>query len=297
MSGSIKINVDDENWVFDENISVILIKCGRERCLSSKTEENGNRHYYSLHYVLQGEGYILVNKEKFKIEKGNIFLIRMNEDIVYYPDRNNPWSFVWADFIGENLDMVFSKCGLEKDRHYLKPKTPKIGKWFEEMLDAYFERGQHLESTIILVHILARLVEENSYTVSRSVDRIVREALIFINNNYRIEITLDLIAKSVGVSPNYLVNLFSSEVGFTPMKYLMMFRVANACDLLRENKYSIKQVSNKVGYKDQLYFSRCFSLIKGIPPRYYKERCMDDDPWSFVKTSDIDFDDRKGKYI
>jgi YesN/AraC family two-component response regulator len=81
------------------------------------------------------------------------------------------------------------------------------------------------------------------------------------------------------------------------MKYLMMFRVANACDLLRENKYNIKQVSNLVGYKDQLYFSRCFSLIKGIPPRYYKEKCVNDDPWSFVKMSNIDFDDRKGKYL
>ncbi|NLP34461.1 MAG: AraC family transcriptional regulator [Clostridiales bacterium] len=297
MSGTIKIHVDDEFWVFDEDVSVRLIKCGIERCLSSKTEENGNRNYHSLHYVLQGEGYISVNKEKFKIVKGDIFLIRKNEDIIYYPDRNNPWSFVWADFVGENLDMVFEKCGLEKDKCFVKPKTSKMGKWFEEMLDAYLERGRRLESSVILVHILARLIEENSHTVSRSVNRIVREALIFINNNYKIDITLGLIAKSVGVSPNYLVNLFSSQVGFTPMKYLMMFRVANACDLLKDNKYNIKQISKMVGYKDPLYFSRCFSLIKGVPPRDYRKKCPNDDPWSFIKTSDIDFDDRKGKYL
>ena len=295
MSGTIKIYVDDENWIFDEDISIRLVKCGRERCLSDKKEESGNRTYCSLHFVLRGEGYLLVGKEKIKIEKGYVFLIRPDEDIIYYPDRNNPWEFIWADFVGENLDTVFTKCGLEKNRHYIKTKTQKLGEWFEQMLDAHFERGRLFESTVILVRILSRLIEENSDNFSKNINRIAREALIFINNNYRIEISLDVIAKSVGASPNYLVNLFSSEIGFTPIKYLMMYRIANSCDLLRENKYSIKQISNKVGYKDQLYFSRCFSEIKGVPPRDYTEKCINDDPWEFVKTLNIDFDDRKMK--
>lgn len=297
MSGKIKIYIDDDDWSFDKDISIRLVKCGRERCLSDKKEENGNRVYHSLHYVLRGEGYLLVGKEKIKIGKGHVFLIRANEDITYYPDRNNPWSFIWADFVGENLDAVFTGCGLEKNTHFLKPKTPEVSEWFEQMVEANFERGQLFESSVILVRILFRLFEENSGSYSRSINGIVREALIFINNNYRIEISLDVIAKSVGVSPNYLVNLFSSEIGLTPMKYLMMFRIANACDLLKENKYNVKDVGAKVGYKDPLYFSRCFSEIKGVPPRDYTKKCADDDPWEFIKASNIDLDDRKGIHI
>ncbi len=297
MSGAIKIYVDDENWNFDDEISIRLVKCGRERCLSDKKEESGNRIYCSLHYVLRGEGYLLVNKEKIKIEKGYVFLIRANEDIIYYPDRNNPWAFVWADFIGENLDMVFTECGLGKDKHYLKPKTQKVAEWFEQMFDAHFEKGRLFESTVLLTRILFKLVEENHDGFTHSINSIAREALIFINDNYRIDISLDVIAKSVGVSPNYLVNLFSSEVGFTPMKYLSMFRIANACDLLKENKYSIKEISRKVGYKDPLYFSRCFSEIKGVPPREYTNKRANDDPWEFIKTSNLDFDDRKRKFL
>lgn len=296
MSGIIKIYVDDDNWIFDEDISIRLVKCGRERCLSDKKEESGNRTYHSLHYVLRGEGYLLVDKERIKIEKGTVFLIRAHENIIYYPDRNNPWTFIWADFVGENLEAVFTKCGLEKNRHFLKPKTQEVGEWFVQMMDANFERGQHFQSSVILIRILSRLIEESSGHFTCSIDRIVREALIFINNNYRIEISLNVIAKSVGVSPNYLVNLFSSEVGYSPMKYLMLFRIANACDLLRENTYNIKQISKKVGYKDQLYFSRCFSKIKGVPPSDYLEKCADDDPWEFIKVSTIDLDDRKGIY-
>jgi len=296
MAGIIKIYVDDDYWIFDEDISIRLVKCGRERCLSDKKEESGNRTYHSLHYVLRGEGYLIVNKEKIKVEKGCIFLIRAHEDITYYPERNNPWTFIWADFVGENLEALFAECGLGENVHFLKPEKQEVGEWFVQMLDANFERGQHFQSTVILIRILSRLIEENSGNYTSSIDRIVREALIFINNNFRLELSLDVIAKSVGVSPNYLVNLFSAEIGYSPIQYLMMFRIANACDLLKQNKYNIKQISKKVGYKDQLYFSRCFSKIKGVPPREYIEKCPDDDPWIFIKNSNIDLDDRKGKY-
>jgi len=296
MSGIIKIYVDDDNWIFDEDISIRLVKCGRERCLSDKKEESGNRTYHSLHYVSRGAGYLLVDKEKIKIEKGSVFLIRAHEDITYYPERSNPWTFIWADFVGENLEALFTECGLGKSRHFLKPQTQDVGEWFVQMLDANFERGQHFQSTVILIRILSRLIEEHAANYACSIDRIVREALIFINNNYRLEISLEVISTSVGVSPNYLVNLFSSEVGFSPMKYLMLFRIANACDLLRQRKYNIKQISKQVGYKDQLYFSRCFSKIKGVPPSHYLEKYIDDDPWEFIKSSNIDLDDRKGKY-
>lgn len=295
MPAILKIYVDDDNWTNDEDISIRLIKCGRERCLSDKKEEGGNRTYFSLHFVLRGEGYLIVNKEKIKIEKGYVFLIRPDEDIIYFPDKNNPWAFIWADFVGENLEAVFEKCGFAKDKYFLKNKYQKLGEWFEQMLDAHFEKGRLFESTVVLVRILSRLIEENSENFSCQIDRFVREALIFINNNYRLNISLDVIAKSVGVSPNYLINLFSSEIGFTPMKYLMMFRIANSCDLLRKNKYSIKEISSKVGYKDQLYFSRCFSEIKGMPPREYFEKGKEDDPWEFIKASNFDFDDRKMK--
>lgn len=298
MSGSIKIFADDENCIFDEDISIRLVKCGRERCLADKREEGGgNRIYHSLHYVVRGEGYIIAGQEKTKVEKGNIFLIRANEGIRYCQDRYNPWTFIWADFIGDNLEAVFNKCGLVGDKHYLKPQTPRVGEWFEQMLDAHFEKGLLLESTVIFVRILARLIEENANTYPIRINRFVREAIIFINNNYRIEISLAVIAESVGVSPNYLVNLFSTEIGIAPMKYLMMFRIANACDLIRERKYNLKEIGYKVGYKDQLYFSRCFSSIKGVPPREYLSKCEADDPWAFVKGSSLDFDDRKGKYV
>lgn len=297
MSSNVKIDVPNEIWPFDRDVTFRLVKCGRERCLADKKEESGQRIYFSLHYVLRGEGYLSVGGETLHVGKGSIFLIRPGEDIVYYPDKNDPWEFLWVDFIGENLGPIFTSCGLGEAQHYIKPKAPAASDYFKKMVDAHFERGELFESTLFLIQILFSLAKENAARPQKNINKIVREAIIFINDNYSIEISLDIVAKSVGTSPNHLVNAFTTEVGLSPMRYLTLFRIANACDLLRKNKYSVKEVSSLVGYKDPLYFSRCFSELKGIPPRDYSRQCPKDDPWEFIKKSNIDLDDRKGNYL
>ncbi|WP_418453819.1 helix-turn-helix domain-containing protein [Allofournierella sp.] len=297
MSTNVRISVDNEIWHLDQDVVFRLVKCGRERCLAGKKEESGQRIYFSLHYVLRGEGYLSVGGETIRIGKGSIFLIRPSEDITYYPDKNDPWEFLWADFIGENLGAVFASCGLGENQHYVRSKAAMVSDYFKKMVDAHFERGELFESTLFLVQILFLLAKENASRPQKSINKIVREAIIFINDNYSIGISLDIVAKSVGTSPNHLVNAFTAEVGLSPMKYLTMFRIANACDLLRKNKHSVKEVSSLVGYRDPLYFSRCFSELKGVPPRDYSKRCPQDDPWEFIKKSNIDLDDRKGNYL
>lgn len=122
---SIKIHMEDGPSVFSEDITIGLIKCGRERCLSDKRAETGDRLYNSLHYVYQGEGYLLDHDEIIRVHKGSVFLIHAHDKIQYYPDSNDPWSFIWADFIGDNLDVLFRNCGLPENKHWITPKTTR----------------------------------------------------------------------------------------------------------------------------------------------------------------------------
>ena len=42
---------------------------------------------------------------------------------------------------------------------------------------------------------------------------------------------------------------------------------ADRFPLLKENIFSIREISNSVGFEDPLYFSRAFKLVKGMSPR------------------------------
>ena len=56
------------------------------------------------------------------------------------------------------------------------------------------------------------------------------------------------------------------ETKMTPNEYLVQFRIANACKLLKSSNVNISEAAYSSGYSDPLYFSRVFKKIKGITP-------------------------------
>ena len=104
----------------------------------------------------------------------------------------------------------------------------------------------------------------------RPVSDIIAAAKKLIDDNYAGNISLESIADSIALSPHYFSRLFSSQVGKTFIDYLTDLRMAKACQLLREGRLSIKEVSSAVGYTDPNYFSRIFKKIIGQTPTEYR---------------------------
>lgn len=100
----------------------------------------------------------------------------------------------------------------------------------------------------------------------------VHEAKQFISNNYQFPITVQDIADSLGLTPNYLANIFKEQFNTTPKQYLIQYRISRACYLLTGAKISIKNVAQMVGYKNQLHFSAEFKRIKKMSPLEYKAK-------------------------
>ena len=62
------------------------------------------------------------------------------------------------------------------------------------------------------------------------------------------------------------------EVDVSPNDYLTRFLVTQACELLERSTLSMAEVAASVGYSDQLYFSRVFKKVIGLPPTQYKQQ-------------------------
>ena len=91
----------------------------------------------------------------------------------------------------------------------------------------------------------------------------------YIQFNYSHDISIDDVAKSVGVSRSHLYRVFMLNVGKSPIDYLTEYRINEACKLLRAGNLSIAEVAVSVGFFDQFYFSRVFKRAKGVPPSKY----------------------------
>ena len=58
--------------------------------------------------------------------------------------------------------------------------------------------------------------------------------------------------------------------GVSPNKYLINERMECAAKLILENKYTISEISYKVGILDSSYFNKCFKARYGIVPSKYQ---------------------------
>ena len=89
--------------------------------------------------------------------------------------------------------------------------------------------------------------------------------------NISADLSMEKIAKALSTSSEKLRKTFRSETGISIGKYIDN-RVMHKAELMvREDRYSIKEISDILGFCDQFYFSRCFTRKFGISPRTYRK--------------------------
>lgn len=108
--------------------------------------------------------------------------------------------------------------------------------------------------------------------------QLVRQAVVYILQNYAQPLTLQEVARKVHVSPAYFSSLFSQEQKQTFSNFLITIRLEKAKELLKQNpSVSIAEISLQIGYKDANYFSRVFKKMTGIPPGLYRKSLLENE--------------------
>ena len=92
----------------------------------------------------------------------------------------------------------------------------------------------------------------------------VMRALLFMEENYEKDISLDQTAGSAGISSFYLSRLLKQEVGKTFVEILTDLRMSRAIVLLQEKKYQVKDIARMTGYPNVTYFYRAFKKYTGM---------------------------------
>ena len=99
---------------------------------------------------------------------------------------------------------------------------------------------------------------------------VVKQALAYIQQNYPQPLSRSTMAHQLGVSKNYLTQIFHQELGISLWDYLNRYRVMQAKELLRQTDHSIALISAQVGFDDPAYFSRVFRRYVGQSPRIFR---------------------------
>lgn len=78
----------------------------------------------------------------------------------------------------------------------------------------------------------------------------------------------------IGLSEKYFITFFKKAVGISPWNYINQIKMNKALDYLYQNKHSIKEISNLLGYPDPYCFSKAFKKYHKTSPSDFKKTRM-----------------------
>lgn len=103
----------------------------------------------------------------------------------------------------------------------------------------------------------------------KNTNLLVKQAIYYIDHNYRKQITLSDMAEALQVSPYYLSKLLNNAMNKTFTELVSERRVEASKELLKTNK-RIKEIAYEVGFQGQNYFTKIFKKYAGVTPKIYK---------------------------
>lgn len=134
---------------------------------------------------------------------------------------------------------------------------------------SYFEQCADL---MTLIHKLSERVrsQDPADIVSPGNRRHCIRAKAYISQNISRRLTVGDVANAIGVSKNYLTNVFSSSEGVPLMEYINRSKLSYMMVLIRRYGYTLSQAGKHVGFSDVNYISRIFKRYYGMTVTEYK---------------------------
>ncbi len=229
------------------------------------------RDDYLLLLTLDGEAYASEGKRRKTLDKGSWFLLRPG--IIHSYKDIAPWSFAYVHFYGNVIDRVLEgltffkreNLGFKQSNYVAKDLLIRL---IDKAQDVSIQ-GEILRNSLLL-ELLASLhlnYRKNKYHIDPLIA--VQE---YIVEHLPEDMSLEFLAGQAGISRFHFIRNFKQKYGYSPIHYIQKLRIEKAQNLLLHEspRMKIYEISEAVGIKDPLYFSRTFKKRVGMSPEQFR---------------------------
>lgn len=174
----------------------------------------------------------------------------------------NAWrkSTEWEEIVG-----VFASAG---KKYGIYEKDYLAGKLERALKQAAAQEELEKEILNLASEIKERIEEEKR----KSYDTGIRAALEYMGLNYKKNLKLGEVAEHVGMSESYFSRYFKKVMGEGFSEYLNKIRVEKAKDLLKEQRITMQETAERVGYSNAAYFTQIFKNLTGMSPKAFQKK-------------------------
>lgn len=121
-----------------------------------------------------------------------------------------------------------------------------------------------------LSEVLSKIFKDNE-DENMDVSRNIQKILAYVDDHLGQELTLKQIAEYMYLHPQYIGQLFKTELNQTFSDYLTVQRLKQSKKLLKTTNLKVYEVAQLSGYKSPKHFMTLFKQEVGMTPKEYRK--------------------------
>lgn len=242
-------------------------------CIAKVNIKKERRAFICDHFVMvlitKGQGTYLEEDTgiSHKFEQGDIMQRIPGKPHAQVFDTDNNTQFFLK--VPTALYDLMKERGEVNDQRILKVKYGDAFAEFQHCLEDCIAKNDPAYSLWRVKDLISKLHKMSRQEVPQS-DQI-DEALKYLNLHITGRVSLPELAARLNMSYINFRRKFKEQTGFSPGAWLIQKRVERAAQLLKSDEFSIKNISEFLGYPDVYTFSKQFKKETGFSPSEYRE--------------------------
>lgn len=234
-----------------------------------KEFEHGiDKPFVQLFWCVQGIGEITLPDRTILLHPGETFHHLPGEDHIHRScDPENEWRYYWFTFDGPAAEAFIEAYGYPRESIYSGECPVNLFLELEILVRKHTPYAQR-HALAVAAEILALAGGADDFVPEEG---LVKRFLHLARESIQSPgVTVEALARKLGVHRTTLTDLFRTEMGMTPGAYLDRLRLQHALVLLRETNMRIKEVAEHSGFSNLSYFSRVIGKATGRTPQAYR---------------------------
>ena len=273
---AVKINQNAYPFIEQvKNLPVYLTGIGGTEYQGAVNRPDG----YCWHQILfcgGGNGILKFDDVTMEISDNTFIFLPAFYPHEYIPD-DFKWDMRWIVFDGYACKQIFGEFGMDKPMLVRTANSNAMQKLYDKMFVALKTDkvyGNYTCAGLVYQYILEfhRLASDSTAKSKSDKSDILMPALNYIEENFRKDFPITVLAEVSGVSQQYLCRIFNQTMNIRPNEYITCRRLREAKLLLAETTLSVREICAESGFTDASYFSTVFKRYEGITPAEYRNK-------------------------
>jgi AraC-like DNA-binding protein len=230
---------------------------------------------YHFLYGTAGKGRLRIDGKDFPIAENMGFFFFPGIPHEYYAETE-PWITWWITFDGYAVKDLLPVAGLDRYTVFQVSDMEKLHQLHGDVHSAAASSRpvSSYDASLMLYRLLLGLkgcIGPETLKSRHGRYQQLQPLLMYIEDHFNRNISLDDMATVTGVTPQHLCRLFRQAYSIRPFEYLTRYRLQKAKEILvGPGNPVLKEIAALTGFNDTSYFCSVFKQYEGMTPVEFK---------------------------